>query len=103
MFFLLKKKRKQAEAGAYQPGQGDGGAMPPPPPPLEDVAMTMPQPMHEVEGTTPQKYAEVDGYGAEHKLPSEIAGSEITGKAYEMDSKNSVAELPGTNGPLHNH
>lgn len=102
MFFLLKKKRKQAEAGAYQPGEGNGGTMPPPPPPLDDVAMAMPQPMHEVEGNTPQKYAEVDGYAAEHKFPSEVVGSDITGKTYEIDSRNYVAELPGTDGGLHN-
>lgn len=102
MFFLLKKKKKnQAEAGAYQPGEGNGGTMPPPPPPLEDVVMTMPQPVQEVEGTTPQKYAEVDGYATEHKIPSEVTGSDITGKTYEMDSRNSVAELPGTEGGRH--
>lgn len=71
-----------------------------PPPPPSDMAMAMPQPLHEAEGTVPQKYAEVDGYAAGQKFPSEVAGGGIATKAYEIDSTNYVAELPGAHdGP----
>ncbi|KAJ5103508.1 hypothetical protein N7532_004037 [Penicillium argentinense] len=93
MFCLLKKKRKQAEQGAYQAGSGDGGTMPQPPPPGNmDVA---PRPMLEVEGAVLRKYAEVDGYPSASKFPPEVVGSEVTDKPLEMDSRGLLRSCLG--------